>query len=112
MAIPLITGPDGAAAPSQPTQARRADPPAKPAADAPSRPDREQVQEVARQLQHVAGPVAQNLQFMVDGETGKTVIRVVDGATKEVIRQIPNEEVLAIARAMDRLQGLLLKGKA
>jgi hypothetical protein len=37
---------------------------------------------------------------------------VVDGVTKEVIRQIPNEEVLAIARAMDRLQGLLLKGKA
>ncbi|MCZ2175562.1 MAG: flagellar protein FlaG [Burkholderiales bacterium] len=110
MAIPQISGPGSI---SQPTQTKRSDPPAKPASEPSSpRPDREQVQEVVRQLQRVAEPVAQNLQFMVDGETGKTVIRVVDGATKEVIRQIPNEEVLAIARAMDRLQGLLLKGKA
>ncbi|MBE7459274.1 MAG: flagellar protein FlaG [Zoogloeaceae bacterium] len=109
MAIPQISGPGSI---SQPTQTKRSDPPAKPASEPSPRPDREQVQEVVRQLQRVAEPVAQNLQFMVDGETGKTVIRVVDGATKEVIRQIPNEEVLAIARAMDRLQGLLLKGKA
>ncbi len=109
MAIAQISGPGTVA---QPTQAKRAEPPAKPASESATHPEREQVQEVARQLQRVAEPVAQNLQFMVDGETGKTVIRVVDGATKEVIRQIPNEEVLAIARAMDRLQGLLLKGKA
>lgn len=109
MAIPQISGPGNVAGP---TQTKRPDPPAKPASESSPRPEREQVQEVARQLQRVAEPVAQNLQFMVDGETGKTVIRVVDGATKEVIRQIPNEEVLAIARAMDRLQGLLLKGKA
>ncbi len=109
MAIPQISGPGSI---SQPTQTRRSDPPAKPAAESPPSLAREQVQEVVRQLQRVSEPVAQNLQFMVDGETGKTVIRVVDGATKEVIRQIPNEEVLAIARAMDRLQGLLLKGKA
>jgi flagellar protein FlaG len=109
MAIPQISGPGGIA---QPTQTKRPDPPARPAADPPQRPDREQVQKVAQQLQRVAEPVAQNLQFMIDGETGKTVIRVVDSATKEVIRQIPNEEVLAIARALDRLQGLLLKGKA
>jgi len=50
------------------------------------------VQEVARQLQRVAEPVAQNLQFMVDGETGKTVIRVFDGATKEVIRRFPTRK--------------------
>lgn len=109
MAIPQISGTGSV---SQPTQSKRAEPPAKPASEPPPRPDREQVLEVARQLQHITEPVAQNLQFTVDGETGKTVIRVVDSATKEVIRQIPNEEVLAIARAMDRLQGLLLKGKA
>lgn len=109
MAIPQISGTGGV---SQPTQGKRAEPPAKPASELPPRPDREQVLEVARQLQRISEPVAQNLQFTVDGETGKTVIRVVDSTTKEVIRQIPNEEVLAIARAMDRLQGLLLKGKA
>lgn len=109
MAIPQIFGLGGVA---QPTQAKRAEASPRPAAEPAPRPEREQVQAVARQLQRVVEPVAQNLQFTIDGETGKTVIRVVDSATKEVIRQIPNEEVLAIARALDRLQGLLLKGKA
>ncbi len=100
---------------AQTTPARRTDAPAAKGAPAPQAApvaDRQQVQEVAHQLRQIAEPVARNLQFSVDGDTGKTVIRVVDSATKEVIRQIPNEEVLAIARAMDRLQGLLLKGKA
>ena len=100
---------------SQPASTRRAEAPAAKAPAAPPAPpaaDHQQVQEVAHQLRQIAAPVARNLQFSVDGDTGKTVIRVVDSATKEVIRQIPNEEVLAIARAMDRLQGLLLKGKA
>jgi flagellar protein FlaG len=37
---------------------------------------------------------------------------VVDAVTHEVVRQIPGEEILAIARAIDRMQGLLLKQKA
>lgn len=109
MAIPQISGPGNVA---QPEQSRRPEPASRPAPEASPSPSREQVQQVAQQLQRVAEPMARNLQFSVDGETGKTVIRVVDGATKEVIRQIPSEEVLAIARAMDRLQGLLLRGKA
>lgn len=109
MAIPQISGPGSVA---QPAQAKRTESVPQPAPEASPKPSREQVQQVAQQLQRVAEPVAQNLQFSVDGDTGKTVIRVVDSATKEVIRQIPGEEVLAIARAMDRLQGLLLKGKA
>ena len=32
--------------------------------------------------------------------------------TNEVIRQIPSEEMLEIAKALDRLQGLLVKQKA
>lgn len=107
MAIHQISGPGSV---SPPAQAKPAEPKAGPAPEA--RPSREQVQQVAQQLRRAAEPVAQNLQFTVDGDTGKTVIRVVDGATKEVIRQIPNEEVLAITRALDRLQGLLIKSKA
>jgi flagellar protein FlaG len=75
-------------------------------------PGRDQVKEAVQEIRRVVTPVAQSLQFSIDEATGKTVVRVVDSATQEVIRQIPSEEVLAIARALDRLQGLLLKGKA
>lgn len=83
-----------------------------PESAAPPKPSPEQVRQAVQEIQKVVEPVAQNLQFMVDKETGKTVVRVVDATTKEVIRQIPTEEVLSIAKAIDRLQGLLLRQKA
>jgi flagellar protein FlaG len=53
-----------------------------------------------------------NLNFSVDEETGMDVVKVVDMDTEEVIRQFPSKEVLAIARALDQLQGLLVRDKA
>jgi len=54
----------------------------------------------------------QNLQFSLDEDSGKMVVRVVDTATKDVIRQIPSEVALAISHSLEKLQGLLLKQKA
>ena len=53
-----------------------------------------------------------SLEFSVDHDSGRTVVRVVDVATKDVIRQIPNEETLQIAKSIDKLQGLLIRHKA
>lgn len=53
-----------------------------------------------------------NLQFMVDTETSMNIVRVVDSSTKETIRQFPSEETLAIAKALDKLQGLLIREQA
>ena len=75
-------------------------------------PGPEQVQQAVEQIQRVVSLVAQILLFMVDKGTGKTIIRVVDSQTKEVIRQIPTEEVLSIARALDQMQGLLFNRTA
>lgn len=55
---------------------------------------------------------ASSVQFSVEQESGRTVVLVVDEATHEVIRQIPSEEMMAIGREIERLQGLLMKGKA
>ncbi len=52
------------------------------------------------------------LEFSMDNESGEMMVRVIDRATREVIRQIPSEEMLAIARALDRLRGLLVNHDA
>ena len=57
-------------------------------------------------------PLARGLQFSVDVTTGKTIVKLVDKETNEVIRQMPSREMLAIARALDRVQGLLLRDQA
>lgn len=54
-----------------------------------------------------------NLEFTVDSDTKKSIVKLVDTETGEVIRQFPSEEALAISRAIDHIQqGLLLKQKA
>ncbi len=52
------------------------------------------------------------IQFVADQASGKMVIKVIDSISEEVIRQIPSEEMLAISRALDRMQGLLVKSRA
>jgi len=44
--------------------------------------------------------IQRELHFNVDEDSGQTVIKVVDLSTKEVIRQIPNEEALSFARKL------------
>lgn len=41
------------------------------------------------------------LLFSVDEDSGRTVIKVMDMNTKELIRQIPNEEALKFARMLE-----------
>ena len=54
-----------------------------------------------------------NLEFSVDTETDKSIVKLVDTETGDLIRQFPSEEALAISRAIDQMQqGLLLKQEA
>jgi len=77
-----------------------------------AQPSAEQVQEAVVEVRKAVQPVARNLRFSIDDDTGKTIISVVDSVTNEVIRQIPGEEIVAIAKAIDRMKGLLLHQKA
>lgn len=55
---------------------------------------------------------ATTILFSLDEDSGRTIIRVVDTETQTVLRQIPNEEALAMSRNMERLQGLVLRQQA
>ena len=76
-------------------------------------PAPEQVRQAAQMISKAMQTFSSNLEFSVDDAAiGKTVVKVVDKETGDMIRQIPSEEALAIARALDRLQGLLIRQKA
>lgn len=54
-----------------------------------------------------------DLAFSVDQASGRTVIKLTDRATHEVIQQFPSEAVLQISKALDQFQkGQLLNRKA
>jgi flagellar protein FlaG len=55
----------------------------------------------------------QALEFSVDGDSHRTVVRMVDTNTGELIRQYPSEATLAISRNIAEFQqGLLIEQKA
>ncbi|MBF1800819.1 flagellar protein FlaG [Alloalcanivorax profundimaris] len=48
------------------------------------------------------------VQFDISDDSGRTLIRLVDRDTGELIRQIPPEEALNAAQRLDEIKGLLL----
>lgn len=72
----------------------------------------EQVDDAVRQVNDTLQMVSQKLEFSIDKDTEAFVVKVVDKETKEVIRQIPSEEMLELAKALDKLQGLLIRDQA
>ncbi len=55
---------------------------------------------------------SQNLEFSLDEQSKRVVVKIVDQQTKEVLRQIPSEETLEIAKSLDKLKGLLIRQQA
>lgn len=54
-----------------------------------------------------------DLQFTTDSKDNDVrVVKVIDRNTKEVVRQIPAEEAVRLAKAMDQLRGLLVRDTA
>jgi flagellar protein FlaG len=52
------------------------------------------------------------VEFSQDTDSHQTIIKVVDTQTQDVIRQIPSETMLEIAKALDKVQGMLVDAKA
>ena len=75
------------------------------------KPVHEQVHESVKALNEFVSSLNNNLNFSVDEDTGKTIVKVTDKDTNQVIKQFPSEEALAIAKAIDKLKGLLIYQK-
>jgi flagellar protein FlaG len=67
----------------------------------------EQVEQYVQNLQR-------DLEFSVDEQTGRSIVKVFDSTTDELIRQIPTEEMLAASRmlmAHSKGKGILFRTK-
>lgn len=63
-------------------------------------------------LNELVSPTLQNIEFVMDEEADRVVVKVVGTVSKKVLRQIPNEEVLAFSKTLGRLQGLVIRQTA
>jgi flagellar protein FlaG len=74
-------------------------------------PDREQVKAAVAKIEKSVASSSASLSFSIDEGSGKAVVKVIDTQTGALIRQIPSEEIMAMAKSIDKMQGLLLQHK-
>ena len=67
-------------------------------ANQPSSLTNQEVLEAVQNLNDFVQNTKRELNFSVDEQTGKTVVKVIDFETKKVIRQIPADEILQLAQ--------------
>jgi flagellar protein FlaG len=65
-----------------------------------------------KKLNDYVAPALQTIEFSLDHESKRMIVKVVDTATQKVLRQIPNEEVVAMSKTLDKLQGLVIRQTA
>lgn len=71
------------------------------------------IQSAVSRISDYVQSLNRDLKFRVDHDTNQVVVTVMDSQSGEVIRQIPSEEVIAVARSIDQAQkGLLVNAKA
>ena len=61
------------------------------------------VEKAIEQLNEYAQSFQRDLTFSMDEDLDRTIVRVVDRTTQEVIRQIPNETALRLARNLNAI---------
>ncbi|MBC3870271.1 flagellar protein FlaG [Undibacterium oligocarboniphilum] len=71
--------------------------------------DTNAVDKAVADINKVIQSLSQNLQFSVDKDSKRVVVKVIDQQTNQVLRQIPSEEALEISKSLDKLQGLLIR---
>jgi len=75
-------------------------------------PDKQQVSEAVKNMNDFLQMVRRTLQFTMDEDSGRMVVQIKDAETDQVIRQIPPENMLKLAKELDKLNGLLFEEKA
>ena len=76
--------------------------------DARAESQREQLDQAVSRLNDFVQTVQRDLQFEVNNDFGRTIVRVVDQSTQQVIRQIPDDVALRLAENLQQDEPLTL----
>ena len=78
-----------------------------------AQPTNAQIQSAVDKANQAMQQANTGVEFSVDKDTKRSLIKVVDTKTGETIKQFPSKEMIAISQSIDQFQkGLLLRQKA
>lgn len=73
---------------------------------------RENMADLVERFRSQVQNIQRDLSFSVDDSTGDVVVRVIDGESGKIVRQIPSEEILRLTERLDEMRSLLFEAKA
>lgn len=71
----------------------------------------EKLKTAVQDIEKFVQSVKRNLQFSIDEESGKVIVKVIASDTGEVVRQLPSAEALKIADNLQNAHSLLFNAK-
>lgn len=74
--------------------------------------NKQQISNAVKDINNFFQLTQRSLGFSIDEDSGHTVMLIKDTETNELIRQIPGEDVLKLAKQLDDLTGKLFKAQA
>lgn len=74
--------------------------------------NREPIEDAVVAIQSFVQNIRRDLNFSLDDSSGRVVVKVTDGVSGEVIRQLPSEEALRLAESLEEVRSLLFKAEA
>ena len=77
-----------------------------------SAPTKDQLEQAAVLVKDALRGTMSHLEIEIDSDLHKVVIKVLNGESGEIIRQIPSQELLDLAKHLNDPKGLLIRERA
>ncbi|MCM1513122.1 MAG: flagellar protein FlaG [Oxalobacter formigenes] len=74
--------------------------------------EKARAQQAADDISDVLASMPRSLNLSVDEDLGRVVVKVMDPETNEVIKQIPSEEALELAKSLSKMRGMFVETRA
>ena len=72
------------------------------------KPSNEAVEKAIQRANELARSLSRKLSFSYDDRINKVVVRVMEGGSDKLVRQIPTEEMIRLSVRMDEVMGMLI----
>ena len=75
-------------------------------------PTKDQVEQAAVRVKEALRGTTSRLEIEIDSDLHKVVVKILNGESGEIIRQIPSQELLDLAKQLGDPKGLLIRERA
>ena len=75
-------------------------------------PTKDQVEQAAARVKDALRGTTSRLEIEIDSDLHKVVVKILNGESGEIIRQIPSQELLDLAKQLGDPKGLLIRERA